>query len=48
MRKREALMEFILIGLGAYLDILAFNGVAIAVSSLTLAVVAMMLKRLDK
>ena len=41
-------MEVILIGLGAYLDILTLNGVTVAVSSLTLAVVAMMLKRLDK
>lgn len=41
-------MEFILIGLGTYLDALIFNGVAIAVSCLSAAVVAMIMKTISK
>lgn len=41
-------MEFLLISLGTYLDALIFNGVAIAVSCLSAAAVAMIIERFRK
>ena len=47
-RKEMTSMEFLLIGLGTYLGALIFNGVAIAVSCLSAAVVAMIIERFRK
>lgn len=41
-------MEFILIGLGTYLDVLIFNEVAIAASCLGAVVVAIIMKKIGK
>ena len=41
-------MEFLLIGLGTYLDALIFNGVAIAASCLGAVMVAMIIKKIGK
>jgi|GEM_PF-4462738 len=41
-------MEFILIGLGTYLDALIFNEVVVAASCLGAVIVAMIVRRFDK
>lgn len=41
-------MEFILIGLGTYLDVLIFNEVAVAASCLGAVIVAMIVERFGK
>lgn len=41
-------MEFLLIGLGTYLDVLFFNEVAIAVSCLCAVVVTVIVRRFNK
>lgn len=41
-------MEFILIGLGTYLDALIFNEVAVAASCLGAVIVAIIVRRFNK